>query len=159
MLCFLLCGICSGGSVAVTQGRAGQGAFPTIQTETIGGKATHHLVQHEVRASAEATGTYKAAAMKRQGRRVTCPDLWRAEPHRIKYPIQPVYGVFPTPSNIHSWGIAESSAEPFVFQVRNPGACPTLSPKGTQWGALALDAPSGPERHWGGHQYRSQVDE
>ncbi|KAK0145090.1 hypothetical protein N1851_016010 [Merluccius polli] len=52
-------------------------------------------------------------------RKVTWAELWKAEPHRIKFLIQAVYDVLPSPSNLHTWGIAETPA------------CPLCSKRGT----------------------------
>lgn len=93
------------------------------------GKEGRHLVQEEVRAAVEETRTCKAVGMKQQGawtrwenaveRKVTWADLWKAEPHRIKFLIQAVYDVLPSPSNLHTWGIADTPA------------CPLCSKRGT----------------------------
>ncbi|XP_061896514.1 uncharacterized protein LOC133645675 [Entelurus aequoreus] len=106
---------------AVTRGRAGLGFFPTPQLNTRG-KEGRRLVQDEVRAAVEETRTCEAVGMKQQGawtrwdnaveRRVTWAELWKAEPQRIKFLIQAVYDVLPSPSNLHTWGIAETPACP-----------------------------------------------
>lgn len=113
----------------VTRGRAGLGSFPTPQMNTIRGKERRRLVQEEVRAAVEETRTCKAVGMKQQGpwtrwenaveRKVTWAELWKAEPHRIKFLIQAVYDVLPSPSNLHTRGKAESPA------------CPLCSKRGT----------------------------
>ncbi|XP_061905517.1 uncharacterized protein LOC133651562 [Entelurus aequoreus] len=113
---------------AVTRGRAGLGFFPTPQLNTRG-KEGRRLVQDEVRAAVEETRTCKAVGMKQQGawtrwdnaveRRVTWAEIWKAEPQRIKFVIQAVYDVLPSPSNLHTWGIAETPA------------CPLCSKRGT----------------------------
>ncbi|XP_060938981.1 uncharacterized protein LOC133018922 [Limanda limanda] len=112
----------------VTRSRAGLGSFPTPQMNTRG-KERRRLVQEEVRAAVEETRTCKAVGMKQQGawtrwenaveRKVTWAELWKAEPHRIKFLIQAVYDVLPSPSNLHIWGIAETPA------------CPLCSKRGT----------------------------
>ncbi|KAL7835079.1 hypothetical protein SRHO_G00293260 [Serrasalmus rhombeus] len=45
-------------------------------------------------------------------RKVTWNEIWIAEPHRIKFLIQAVYDVFPRPSNLHTWAVAETPACP-----------------------------------------------
>ncbi|XP_030004234.1 uncharacterized protein LOC115429122 [Sphaeramia orbicularis] len=112
----------------VTRGRAGLGSFPTPELNTRG-KARRHLIQEEVRATVEESRTCRAVGMKQQGawtrwenvveRKVTWAEIWKAEPHRIKFLIQAVYDVLPSPSNLHSWGLAESPD------------CPMCSKKGT----------------------------
>ena len=78
----------------VTRSRAGLGSFPTPKMNT-SGKERRHLVQEEVRAAVEETRTCKAVGMRQQGawtrwenaveRKVTWTELWKAEPHRIKF--------------------------------------------------------------------------
>ncbi|XP_062916611.1 uncharacterized protein LOC134352920 [Mobula hypostoma] len=95
----------------------------------IRGKERRRLVQEEVRAVVEEMRTCKAVGMKQQGawtrwenaveRKVTWADLWKAESHRIQFLIQAVYDVLPSPSNLHTWDKAESSA------------CPLCSKRGT----------------------------
>ena len=101
----------------VTRGRAGLGSFPTPQMNS-SGKERRRLVQEEVRAAVEETRTVEAVGMKQQGawtrwenavqRKVTWAELWTAEPHHIKFLIQAVYDVLPSPSNLHTWGLAET---------------------------------------------------
>lgn len=50
---------------------------------------------------------------------MTWAELWKAEPQRIKFLIQAVYDVLPSPSNLHIWGKVESPA------------CPLCSRRGT----------------------------
>ncbi|XP_053332775.1 uncharacterized protein LOC128506382 [Clarias gariepinus] len=113
---------------AVSKGRAGLGSFLTSQINTRG-EGRRRLVQEEVRAAVEETRSCKAVEMRLQGawtrwenaveRKVTWTEIWKAEPHRIKFLIQAVYDVLPSPSNLHTWGIAETPA------------CPLCSKRGT----------------------------
>ncbi|KAK0136623.1 hypothetical protein N1851_027196 [Merluccius polli] len=41
-------------------------------------------------------------------RALTWQEIWRMEGHRIKFLLCSVYDVLPTPSNLHTWGLAES---------------------------------------------------
>lgn len=41
-------------------------------------------------------------------RKVTWTELWQAEPQRIKFLVQAVYDVLPSPSNLFIWGKVES---------------------------------------------------
>ena len=112
----------------VTHCRTGLGSFPTPQMNS-SGKGGRRLVQEEVRAAVEETRMVKAVGMKQKGawtrwentveRKVTWAELWKAEPHRIKFLIQAVYDVLPCPSNLHTWGLAETPA------------CPLCSKRGT----------------------------
>ena len=77
----------------------------------------------------EETRTCKAVGMKQQGawtrwenaveRKVTWAELWKTEPQQIKFLIQAIYDVLPCPSNLHTWGIAQTPA------------CPLCSKRGT----------------------------
>lgn len=84
----------------VIQGRAGLGSFPTPQLNA-SGKGRRSQVQEEVRASVEETTSCKAVGMKHQGAwtRWENGDLvWDLES-------QAVYDMFPSPSNLHTWGL------------------------------------------------------
>lgn len=80
---------------AVTRGRAGLGTLPTPQYEKAKGKERRRLVQGKVRAEVEVWRTNRAIGLRKQGawtrweqainRKVTWTDLWRAEPHRVKF--------------------------------------------------------------------------
>ncbi len=72
------------------------------------GKERCHLVQEEVRAVTEEERTCRTVGMRQQGawirwenaieRKVIWAELWKAEPQRIKFLIQVVYDVLPSPS-------------------------------------------------------------
>ena len=63
---------------------------------------------------------YCTVAMRQQGawtnwehastRKITWPELWKSKPARLKFLIQSVYDVLPSPSKLHCWGLAEASA-------------------------------------------------
>ena len=74
-------------------------------------------------------------------RKVTWAELWRAEPHRIKFLFQAVYNVLPT-TNLHTWGLAETPA------------CPLCSKRGTLGQIL-----SSCTRALGDGQYRWRHDQ
>ncbi len=113
----------------VARGRTGLGSFTTPHIDTIKGKERRCLVQEEVRAVVEEERTCRTVGMRQQGawirwenaieRKVTWAELWKAEPQRIKFLIQAVYDVLPSPSNLHIWGKVESPA------------CPLCSRRGT----------------------------
>ena len=75
-------------------------------------------MQRESRKAEEETRHVKAVAMKKQGswtrwegvreRALTWQDIWSMEEHRVKFLLCSVYDVLPTPSNLHTWGLAES---------------------------------------------------
>ncbi|KAJ8011882.1 hypothetical protein DPEC_G00062900 [Dallia pectoralis] len=110
----------------VTRGRAGLGSFSTPHIDTSKGKERRRLVQEEVRAVVEEERAGKTVRMRQQGawirwekaseRKVTWAELWKAEPQRLKFLIQVVYDVLPSPSNLHIWGKVESPACPLCFK-------------------------------------------
>ncbi|RXN37590.1 reverse transcriptase [Labeo rohita] len=80
------------------------------------------MVQGEVRAEVEEERRSKTVAMRQQGawtnwehaltRKITWSELWRSEPARLKFLIQSVYDVLPSPANLHCWGLAEAPSCP-----------------------------------------------
>ena len=86
-------------------------------------------MQEEVRVSVEEERTSRAVAMWQQGawmkweqameRQVTWKKIWTWNPQRIKFLIQGVYNVLPSPSNLFTWGRVETPACP-VFQDIDP---------------------------------------
>lgn len=106
----------------VAQGRAGLGSQPITRFDCASGVERQKLVQEEVRASVEEERTSRAVAMRQQGawmkweqameRRVTWKDIWQWNPQRIKFLIQGVYDVLPSPSNLRTRGKIETSACP-----------------------------------------------
>ncbi|KAJ8014240.1 hypothetical protein DPEC_G00038200 [Dallia pectoralis] len=105
---------------AVAYGRAGLGSGTTSRYNKAQGKDRRSLVQQEVRAAVEEERASRMVGMRQQGawtrwehavdRKVTWAELWKAEPHRIRFLIQAVYDVLPSPSNLFSWGLLESPA-------------------------------------------------
>ncbi|KAI4893046.1 hypothetical protein NFI96_026080, partial [Prochilodus magdalenae] len=103
------------GTVAV--GRAGIGNKPRPLYNQVQGK-----VQDEVRAGVEEALTSQMVGMRQQGawmrweqaldRKITWSELWKAQPHQIKFMVQSVYDVLPSPSNLFCWGLAETPACP-----------------------------------------------
>lgn len=102
----------------VAMGRAGLGAIPQPCYRKARGKDKRQLVLKEVRAGMEEERTGRMVGMQQQGawtrwegaldRKVTWAEIWQAEPHRIRFLIQAVYDVLPSPANLHRWGMAES---------------------------------------------------
>ena len=76
------------------------------------------MVQQEVCKAEEERRCVKALAMNKQGtwtrwesvreRALAWQNIWSMEGHRIKFLLCSVYDVPPTPSNLHTWGLAES---------------------------------------------------
>ncbi|KAL0148307.1 hypothetical protein M9458_056369 [Cirrhinus mrigala] len=104
------------GSVAT--GRAGFGCFPRPRYDLARGKERRRLIQDEIRAEVEEERYTKMAGMSKQGawtrweqvdpRRITWAELWKAEPFRIKFLVQSIYDVLPSPANLHIWGLADT---------------------------------------------------
>ncbi|XP_061747756.1 uncharacterized protein LOC133545995, partial [Nerophis ophidion] len=113
----------------VAQGRSGLGSRRTPRYDKAQGKEKRSLILEEVRAGVEERRACQMAGMRQQGawtrweqaseRKVTWTELWKAEPHRIKFLIQAVYDVLPSPSNLFTWG-----------KVETPG-CPLCQRRGT----------------------------
>ena len=108
------------GTVAV--GRAGLGNKPRPLYNQVQGKERLQLVQDEDRSEAEEARTSQMVGMQQQGawmrweqaldRKITWSELWKAQPHQIKFMVQSVYDVLPSPSNLFCWGLAETPACP-----------------------------------------------
>ncbi|XP_053176235.1 uncharacterized protein LOC128359949 [Scomber japonicus] len=104
------------GSVAT--GRAGLGTVPTTHLSRLRGKDRRDRVQLEVRAGVEEQRASQWVGLRQQGawtrweeamnRTISWPELWKAEPLRIKFLIQSVYDVLPSPSNLFLWGKVEA---------------------------------------------------
>nr|AAN12398.1 polyprotein [Tetraodon nigroviridis] len=107
---------------AVATGRAGLGTTPTTHLSRLKGKERRDQVQLEVRASIEEQRASQWVGLRQQGawtrweeamaRKISWPELWRAEPLRIRFLIQSVYDVLPSPSNLFLWGKVESPSCP-----------------------------------------------
>ncbi|XP_030281784.1 uncharacterized protein LOC115586678 [Sparus aurata] len=108
------------GSVAT--GRAGLGTTLTIHYNKLEGKERRNLVQREVRAGVEEQRASQSVRLRQQGawtrweeamnRKISWPELRKAEPYRIKFLIQSVYDVLPSPSNLFCWGKIDTPACP-----------------------------------------------
>ncbi|KAI4871604.1 hypothetical protein NFI96_026152, partial [Prochilodus magdalenae] len=106
----------------VAAGRAGLGNKPRPHYNQVQGKERHHLVQDDVQAGVEEARTSKMVWMRKQAawmrweqaldRKITWSELWKAQPHQIKFMVQSVYDVLPSPSNLFCWCLAETPACP-----------------------------------------------
>ena len=115
------------GTVAI--GRAGLGYFPSIQIHKAKGKQRRNLIQEEVRANVEEKRRSKMVGLCRQGawtrwenfvkRKISWTDIWHADASRLKFLVQSVYDVLPSPANLFTWG---KSGIP---------SCPLCARKGT----------------------------
>lgn len=103
---------------SIASGRAGIGYFPSTRVDKAQGKQRQRLIQEEVRAGVEEERASRMAGMGQQGawtkwenvrqRKITWPNIWRADSLNIRFLVQAVYDVLPTPSNLHVWGKAET---------------------------------------------------
>ncbi|XP_049337547.1 uncharacterized protein LOC125802987 [Astyanax mexicanus] len=111
------------GSVAV--GRTGLGSYARPRYDKAQGKERRQMVQAEIRAGVEEERRSRAVTMRQQGawtnwdnasaRKITWAELWKSEPARLKFLIQSVYDVLPSPSNLYCWGLAETPACPLCL--------------------------------------------
>lgn len=112
-------------------GRAGLGSFPKPRYDKARGREKRQMVQDEVRAEVEEDRRIKMVAMYQQGawtrwehaeqRKVTWSELWRREPQHIKFLIQSVYDVLPSPTNLHaSYVTREAHWSTSLAAVRRP---------------------------------------
>ncbi|RXN12199.1 reverse transcriptase [Labeo rohita] len=107
---------------SVAQGRAGLGSLTATRYNLASGRERQRLVEEEVRTSVEEERTSRAVAMRQQGawmkweqameRNVTWKDIWTWNPQRIRFLIQGVYDILPSPSNLYTWGRVETPACP-----------------------------------------------
>ena len=102
-----------------------------IQIHKAKGKQRRNLIQEEVRASVEEKRRSKIVGLCRQGawtwwenfakRKISWADIWHADASRLKFLVQSVYDVLPSPANLFTWG---KSGIP---------SCPLCAGKGTLW--------------------------
>jgi hypothetical protein len=103
----------------LAKGRTGLGSNPAPHWDTGSKKERHQLVQDQVRTAIEETRQCKTVSMSQQGRwtrwesvqskKITWTELWNVAPQRIKFLVQAVYDVLPTPTNLMTWGKIENS--------------------------------------------------
>lgn len=107
------------GNTAV--GRAGLGSFPKPHYHKARGREKRQMVQDEIRAEVEEDRWVKMVAMYQQGtwtrwehgeqRKITWPELWRLEPLHIKFLIQSVYDILPSPTSLQRWGLNTAACQ------------------------------------------------
>ncbi|XP_041920594.1 uncharacterized protein LOC121684601 [Alosa sapidissima] len=96
---------------SIASGRAGIGYFPSTRVDKAQGKQRQHLIQEEERASRMVGMGQQGAWTKWENvlqRKITWPNIWRADSLNIRLLVQAVYDVLPSPSNLHVWGKAET---------------------------------------------------
>ncbi|KAI2661122.1 Spore protein YkvP [Labeo rohita] len=110
---------------SVTQGRAGLGSLTATRYDLASGRERQRLVQEEEQA---------------MERNVTWKDIWTWNPQRIRFLIQGVYDILPSPSNLYTWGRVETPA------------CPLCSKPGTLEHILSSCSKAlGEGRYWWRH--------
>lgn len=50
--------------------------------------------------------------------KVTWAELWKVEPFRIKFLVQSVYDVLPSPAHLHTWGLVDTPLEQLLKSAR-----------------------------------------
>nr|XP_021326229.1 uncharacterized protein LOC103909868 [Danio rerio] len=113
---------------AVAQGRAGLKSLAATWYDLASRRERQSLVQKEVFASVEEERTSRAVAMRQQGAwmkweqtmewNVTWKDIWTWNPLRIRFLIQGVYDILPSPSNLYIGDRVETPAYPLCFKPR-----------------------------------------
>ncbi|XP_049336392.1 uncharacterized protein LOC125802421 [Astyanax mexicanus] len=103
-------------------GRAGLGYFPKILISQTRGKERHHLIQEEVRAGVEEERLSRVVGLRQQGawtrwesalkRRITWTNILQPDFQRVRFLVQAVYDVLPSPANLHVWGKSETPSCP-----------------------------------------------
>lgn len=98
----------------VAGGRAGLEFITQPMYAKACSKDRRHLVLQEVRASEKEVRTSRMVSLRQQGawarwkaallKKLTWNDIWKAEPQRIKFMIQAVCDVLPSPANLYVWG-------------------------------------------------------
>ena len=106
----------------IATGRAGIGYLPATRVDKAKGKERQHLVQEEVRAGVEEVRASRMVGMGQQGawtkwenvlqRKITWSNIWKADFHRIRFLVQAVYDVLPSPANLHVWGKTDTPSCP-----------------------------------------------
>lgn len=103
----------------VSQGRAGLGSSTTPHYDKAERKDRRALLQEQVRAAVEEEQGSTMVGMWQQGawtqweqaveRKVTWTELLKAEPQHLKFLIQAIYDILPSPSNLFLLGEGEVS--------------------------------------------------
>ena len=104
----------------VASGTRGLGYYPSPRIDNARGKERRALLQKEVREGIEETRLAKMVGLSQQGawtrwenyvrRRITWSDLWKADLSQLRFQIQAVYDLLPSPSNLHTWGKNDTPA-------------------------------------------------
>ena len=104
----------------VASGTRRLGYYPSPRRDNASGKERRALLQEEVREGIEETRLAKMVGLSQQGawtrwenyvrRQITWSDLWKADLSQLRFQIQAVYDLLPSPSNLHTWGINDTPA-------------------------------------------------
>lgn len=132
----------------MVQVKDGFGSQTAIRYKSASGRERQRPVQQEVRASVEEERSSRAVAKRQQGAwmkweqatdwHITWKDIRQWNPQRIKFLIQGVYDVLPSPSNQCIWGRIERPPCPLCSKVGTLehilGSCPKALSEGRyQW--------------------------
>lgn len=66
--------------------------------------------------------------------KITWTEWWKSEPAKVKFLTWVVYNVLPSPSNLHSWSLAETSASPLCLTRGSLGHILNCCPKALEKG-------------------------
>ena len=101
----------------VTHGRLGLGIITRSQWRTATDSQRREMVQKEVRQQEEETRKTKAVSLKTQGcwlrwegirgKKMSWSEMWKTEPHRLKFAIASVYDTLPSPTNLATWKLID----------------------------------------------------
>ncbi len=113
------------GSIAT--GHVAIGYFPAIRVDKAKDKERQHLIQEEVQVGVEEERASRMVGMGQQGAwtkwenvlqsKITWANIWKVDFHRIRFLVQAVYDVLPSPANLHVWGKAETPSYPGVPRI------------------------------------------
>lgn len=100
------------------KGRLGLGMLEQQLWQKASDKERRHLVQREIGHIEEEARHARAVGMRQQGdwtrweearpRKVTWGDMWKMDGGKLSFLLRSVYDLLPSPSNLCTWGLAES---------------------------------------------------
>ena len=95
----------------VASGTRGLGYYPSPKIDNARGKERRALLQKKVREGIVETRLAKMVGLSQPGawtrlenyvrRRISWSDLWKADLSQLRFQIQAVYDLLPSPSNLH----------------------------------------------------------
>ena len=104
----------------VTHGRMGLGCITRSMWKIANQSERREMVQREVQHVEEEMQQARTAALRKQGRwlnwegtkakRLTWDEIGTMETNRMSFVLKSIYDVFPSPTNLVSWGLSENPA-------------------------------------------------